>query len=242
MPTAADRTVVNSLLVKLGVETPDKLTGDRATTKLTHRLTKNGVPADLSPEEAALVAELGFAKGATAPPATATAPAGATGDPDLVPVDAAMGTVKGKGKKNAKAAKAATKPTPAAGAKDKGSKAAAKAAPAKAAPAAAAKVKGAKPAPAAKVKGPKVARPGSAVAVFKELLGGGGAVPKATVIDRLVKAGVSTGTAGSYIVWAKHLLGVIGPDNLPRNPFGFRIAETRNDKDVKILQKTLSKK
>lgn len=72
---------------------------------------------------------------------------------------------------------------------------------------------------------------------FRALLEGGEAVKKETVIAKLTAAGVKPGTANSYIVWSKRPLSL----GKTKNPFGFRIEETKDDKGVKILQRIAKK-
>lgn len=59
---AAERGIVDALLVKLGMADKEAsaLPADRAVKKLTHRLTKNGIPAEVTADEAALIKSLGF--------------------------------------------------------------------------------------------------------------------------------------------------------------------------------------
>lgn len=202
-----NRKDLESLLGKLGVEGAADLTTDRGMKKAGHRLGTKGIPADLTEGEKAIVTELGFDLGTGTK--AAAAPAGDKDEP-VLPV---LGVTTKKGSPAAAKAKAAKgKPDVKAEAK-----AAAKSA-----------AKGDKAdKPAAKKKDGK-----SGLQLFADLMGTGKPVKKADVIEKLIAAGVKPGTASSYVVWAKRPVA----DSV-KNPHGFRIKETKDDKKVKFLEK-----
>ena len=81
----ANRETVAGLLTKMGAEVPEKMSQDRMEKKVQHRLTKNGVPSDLTAEEKELVVALGFTTDSKSKPAAAKPkaekPAPATTEP-----------------------------------------------------------------------------------------------------------------------------------------------------------------
>jgi hypothetical protein len=251
--------IVIALLGKLGVENAEVLEAAQAEGKLRKRLAKGAAPEDMTDAETALVTELtGVApaeakpKGKATPKADPDAPEtyklpGNGKEADRVEVMTAK-TAEGRNKRRSDERR--WEPAPGAtptGAGAAGAKTAPAAAP-KASPKGAAAPKGKTPAapaakagkaaPAAAEPKPKATRKSttrenSGMSLFKTLFPvGGKALAKTDVVASLVKAGVSEGSAKSYLVWAKRAV-----KDKNRNPFGFRIVETRDDKKGKLVQR-----
>jgi hypothetical protein len=208
-----ERSVLNSLLEKLGIENPSKFETDRAMKKATTRLGNKGVDGlDLTDDEKDAIRELGYgwlpAVGGSGNPADALATAPAAPQANEKPP------------KGGKAAPKADKP-------------------AKGKPVAAAKGKPANKTPA-KVNGtPAEKKPRErtgGVAIFvKAFPNKQVTVIKDALVKEIAAAGVSEASARAYIVWAKRTQA--GAPNKSANPFPFVISETKNKEGVKTLQK-----
>lgn len=85
-------------------------------------------------------------------------------------------------------------------------------------------------------KTPAKTRTGTGAKIFMDAFADGKPVDKAKLIEKMVKAGVKEGTATAYCVWAKRPMSLV-VNGVKKNPFGFRITETKDDKGHKILTK-----
>lgn len=225
-----NREVLNGLLTKLGVEQPERFDDDRANAKLKTRLTKNGVPADLSDDEKALTEGLGFSS--TPSPVTEIEPAegGSDGDPSQNDDPKATKKLKAKGKGKPAPAPKATK---GAGAKP----------PAKTSKSGTGKAAAANPKPTKataegedKPKREKSNANGVSEIFRKAFSAMNKPVKKEELRAKLLAAGCKPGTANSYVAWAKRKkAGAPGPGG---NPWGFVIEETVVGKtNEKVLRK-----
>lgn len=250
MATKIDRTVVDQLLMKLGVgsETLIKISDERAMKKLRDRIAAGkGKDVDMTPGETALVESLNAP--VVAEELTAYRLAGIDGKPDRIEVmlpAKALARNSSREKTRQWVAAPGETPThvdgkPVASEEKPVSKTKEKTA----APAAKAKAKD-EPKEKAEPKAKAEPKPkkegdsnrGKATDVFRECFRTKQPVEKADVITQVVAAGsASAASAAAYVVWAKRDSGENKNPAKGGNPFGFVIEEYKTKEGVKTLRK-----